>query len=99
MDESEASIRRTLIISLVLAAAAGAGLLALRNVHLGAAFLGASVISAALRPWRLTRGALWGTSAVFFLAFICVIAVRAYAANGRSTLRPQLGNQLLDTGA
>lgn len=69
----------------------------IKSPSLGVATLAATAVSAALRPWRLTRGSLWAMALAFFFAFVGVTAYRAREANGRRDMLPQLGNQLLDT--
>jgi hypothetical protein len=96
----ERKVSRAVVAALGVAVALGIACVAVPKLgarELGMALLVASVVSAAMRPWRLTRVSLWASSVLFFALLVGVTARGASAANGRRDLLPQLGNQLTDT--
>ena len=92
-------LARAIVASLAVAGIVGVVLLlpGSRHPEMGRALLVATVVSAALRPWRLGEYALWGCSVAFFLAFLGVTVLGARAANARRDPLPNLGNQVLTT--
>jgi hypothetical protein len=95
----DARVQRAVVGALVVALVLGVAAFALPKLggrNLGIALLVGAALSAATRPWRLTRFSLWASSVIFFAALVGVVVQGAREANGRRDMLPQLGNQLTD---
>ena len=84
----ERRLARVIVVSLALAGLVGVALLVpgSRNPEMGRALVVATVVGAALRPWRLRALALWGCSVAYFVAFFGVTVLARAPRTPAATL-------------